>query len=235
MAQTHQVRRSGDGDQALLEDLQETPVCSHVCEPPVYAQCASPAPANAISARHPWIGRGGWWWGGMESRPSLSIQGEEEGEGSPQDRVALFCISFWLSSLAGLAEQRRLHEGQKRTVSPNEEQLRGLVTAPHQWGTEGGRRESLSGRLMKTSWEVPARHQTRLSLWGPNTCPPTSPVSRGLALLPEGERDRDRLRFICHGDGSWPHDLLSRALQPLDLTFPKSPRSSARRSLLTTC
>lgn len=59
---------------------------------------------------------------------------EEEGggRGSPQDRVALFCISFWLSSLAGLGEQRRLHAGQKRTVSPNEEQLRGLETAPHQ-------------------------------------------------------------------------------------------------------
>ena len=71
----------------------------------------------------------------MESHPALSVQGEEEGGGrggSPQDRVALFCISFWLSSLAGLAEQRRLHAGQKRTVSPNEEQLRGLVTAPHQ-------------------------------------------------------------------------------------------------------
>lgn len=70
---------------------------------------------------------------GVES-PFLVRSGGGRGrrEGSPQDRVALFCISFWLSSLAGLAEQRRLHAGQKRTVSPNEEQLRGLVTAPHQ-------------------------------------------------------------------------------------------------------
>lgn len=50
--------------------------------------------------------------------------------GSPQDRVALFRISFWLSGAAGLVEQRGLHAGQKRTVSPNEEQLRGLETAP---------------------------------------------------------------------------------------------------------
>lgn len=78
------------------------------------------------------------------SHPSLSGQGEEEGggKGSPQDRVALFCISFWLPSSAGLAEQRRLHAGQKRTVSPNEEQLRARDTAPHQPGTEGGRGEA---------------------------------------------------------------------------------------------
>jgi len=76
-------------------------------------------------------GGGGGIWKVTLPCPSRGRK-REEGGGSPQDRVALFCISFWLSSLAGLAEQRRLHAGQKRTVSPNEEQLRGLVTAPHQ-------------------------------------------------------------------------------------------------------
>lgn len=82
-------------------------------------------------------GAGGGGGGGGIWKLTLpcSVQGRKKGGGggSPQDRVALFCISFWLSSLAGLAEQRRrLHKGTKRTVSPNEEQLRGLVTAPHQ-------------------------------------------------------------------------------------------------------
>lgn len=74
--------------------------------------------------------------GGGECHPPCPAKGEEEGggRGFPEDRVALFCISFWLSSLAGLAEQRRLHAGQKLTVSPNEEQLRGLHTAPMSGG-----------------------------------------------------------------------------------------------------
>lgn len=71
-----------------------------------------------------------------------------EGEGSPQDRVALFRISFWLSGAAGLAEQRGLHAGQKRTVSPNEEQLRGLETAPVSEGRAAGEAHR---PLMKTS------------------------------------------------------------------------------------
>lgn len=75
----------------------------------------------------------------------------EEGGASSQDRVALFCISFWLSSLAGLAKQRRLYAGQKRTVSPNEEQLRGLETAAHQPGTESSRRQAWRALVMKTS------------------------------------------------------------------------------------
>ena len=77
-------------------------------------------------------GGGGGIWKLTLPCPSRGRTKEEGGGWSPQDRVALFCISFWLSSLAGLAEQRRLHAGQKRTVSPNEEQLRGLGTAPHQ-------------------------------------------------------------------------------------------------------
>lgn len=73
---------------------------------------------------------------GYRSRSSLSSHRRRGGRewGSPRDRVALFCISFWLSSSARLVEQRGLHEGQKASVLRNEEQLRGLETAPRQRG-----------------------------------------------------------------------------------------------------
>lgn len=70
------------------------------------------------------------------SPSSSSSHGRRGGRewGSPPDRVALFCISFWLSSLARRWNKEGFMWRQKPSVLSNEEQLRGLETAPRQRG-----------------------------------------------------------------------------------------------------
>lgn len=48
------------------------------------------------------------------------------------NKAALFCIRFCSCSPAGAEKQRGLHAGQKGPVLPNEDQLRGMETAPSQ-------------------------------------------------------------------------------------------------------
>lgn len=50
------------------------------------------------------------------------------------NNAALFCIRFCSCSPAAAQKQRGLHAGQKGTVLPNEDQLRGMETAPSPHG-----------------------------------------------------------------------------------------------------